>query len=300
MSTETVIMNQPHGAAPEHSSTDSVKSADGTTIAYRRFGHGPGIVLLHGAMESAQSHVQLAEALADAFTVYVPDRRGRGLSLPQSQDYSMAKEVEDLAALLDKTAAYNVFGVSSGAVITLQAALTLPVIHKVALYEPPLSLKRSEASAILARYDREMADGKLAAALVTGMKGAKMGPPIFSVMPRWLLESLTTMAINGEAKRGSGEYMPMRALAPTLHNDFQLIADMSERLQAFKAVHAEALLLGGSRSPAYLKSALDSLEQILPHARRIEFPGLDHAASGNSDRGGQPQLVADELRRFFA
>ncbi len=60
----------------------SVTSKDGTTIGYRQIGHGPGVVLVHGAMESALSHSQLAEALADTFTVCVYDRRGRGRSGP--------------------------------------------------------------------------------------------------------------------------------------------------------------------------------------------------------------------------
>src|SRR5438874_1780773 len=69
----------------EHYATGYVTSKDGTTLGYRQYGqpsHGPGVVLLHGAMESAQSHEQLAQALDDAFTVFVPDRRGRGLSGP--------------------------------------------------------------------------------------------------------------------------------------------------------------------------------------------------------------------------
>jgi hypothetical protein len=46
--------------------TDSATSRDGTTISYRQLGHGPGVVMLHGAMETAQRHMQLAEALAVA------------------------------------------------------------------------------------------------------------------------------------------------------------------------------------------------------------------------------------------
>jgi len=30
--------------------TGSVSSADGTTIGYRRVGHGPGVVLVHGGV----------------------------------------------------------------------------------------------------------------------------------------------------------------------------------------------------------------------------------------------------------
>ena len=111
----------------------SVTSTDGTTIGYHQLGRGPGLVLLHGSMESAQSHVQLAEALANSFTVYLPDRRGRGLSGPYSKDYSVDRDVEDMAALLAETGAHNVFGVSSGAIIWLRAALTLSTIHRAAI-----------------------------------------------------------------------------------------------------------------------------------------------------------------------
>jgi len=62
--------------------TGSVLSKDGTRIGYLQVGQGPAAVLLHGSNESARSHTQLALALADAFTVYLPDRRGRGLSGP--------------------------------------------------------------------------------------------------------------------------------------------------------------------------------------------------------------------------
>ena len=89
-------------------------------------------------------------------------------------------------------------------------------------------------------------------------------------------------------------------MAPTLRYDFKLIAEMSEKVESLREVRAEVLLLGGSKSPAFLKRALDDLKNVLPHVERVEFAGLDHAASWNSDRGGRPERVAAELRRFFA
>src|ERR1700738_3715419 len=109
--------------------TGSVTSRDGTTIGYRQLGQGPGVVVLHGAMESGTSHLQLARQLASSFTVYLPDRRGRGLSGPFGIDYSIRREVEDLSALLAETGAGRVLGVSSGALITLRGALTLPALR---------------------------------------------------------------------------------------------------------------------------------------------------------------------------
>ena len=278
----------------------SVTSIDGTVIGYRQLGQGPGVVVLHGAMESAESHLQLARALAGTFTVYLPDRRGRGTSGPYGSDYSVRRDVEDMDAVLQATGAHFVFGVSSGALIWLAAALTLPAIHKAAIFEPPLSVTGSVSTAFLPLYDAQIAKGDTSAALVTGMKAAQMGPPIFNAMPRWLLERLTRMMMASEDKKALAGDVTMRALAPTLHYDFQLVIELERALERFQQIRADVLLLGGSRSPAYLKVALDALEKVLPHARRVELAGLGHGASGNADRGGKPDVVADQLRRFFA
>lgn len=303
MNTKTSINNQSIVTTPEHYITDFVTSQDGTCIVYRQLGHGPGVVLLHGAMESAQSHMQLAEALADAFTVYLPERRGHNISGADSKVYDMQKEIEDLEALLTKTGTHHVFGVSAGGLICLQAALTLPAIDKAVLYEPALFINGSSSTAFLQRYDKEMAQGKVSAALVTAMIASQMGPPVFNAIPRWILELLTNMAMKSEDKKARSGDVTMRMLAPTLHYDFQLVDEMSGKLESFRAVRTEVLLLGGSKSPAYLKAALDALEKVLPHAKRVEFPGLGHGGSSdtsNTNRGGNPELVAQEMRRFFA
>src|ERR1700749_1093571 len=144
--------------------TGSVTSCDGTTIGYRRLGHGPGLIAVHGGMQAAQNLMKLAMALADSFTVYLPDRRGRGLSGPPGSHYSLTAECEDIDALAQATAARNIFGLSSGPIIALRAALVLPAIDKAALYEPPLSVSGSTPTGWLARYDREVAKGALGSA----------------------------------------------------------------------------------------------------------------------------------------
>jgi hypothetical protein len=157
--------------------------------------------------------------------------------------------------------------------------------------------------AFLPRYNREITQGKMAAALVTAMQGAQLGPAIFNVIPRPLLEFLTTRAMQSENKTARPGDVTMRILAPTLHYDFELVAEMAETLETFKAVRAEVLLLGGSKSTVWLKAALDALMTVLPHVKRVEFPGLDHGASSDpssTNRGGQPAVMAQELRRFFA
>jgi pimeloyl-ACP methyl ester carboxylesterase len=229
----------------------------------------------------------------------LPDRRGRGLSGPYRSGDVVPQDVEDMDALLTKTGAHEVFGVSSGAIISLQAALTIRAIHRAAIFEPPLMFNGSAPTAWLTRFDNEMAQGKVAAAMITGMKGAEMGPPMLNLIPRWLLERMTTMMMASEDKKARDDDVTMRMLAPTLHYDFQLVIEMDGALESFRALRAEVLLLGGSKSPAYLTRAVDVLEKVLPNVTRVEFPGLGHEASGNTDRRGQPERVAQELRRFF-
>jgi len=291
-------------ATPPALETGAVTSRDGTTIGYRRVGAGPGLVVLHGAMESSRSHLQLAEALADAFTVYLPDRRGRGLSGPYPADYSVRTEIDDMAALLSRTGAQYVFGVSSGAIIWLFAALELPAIRKAAIFEPPLLMDEAKSPQLMRRFDEEIAQGKVAAALITGMKAARLAPPVFERIPRWLLERMTQAMLASEDNRAAPDDVTMRMLAPTLHYDFELVRGSQGALDRFAAITADVLLLNGTASPAFLQASVDALERVLPRAERVRLAGLDHSASGNAadpltGRGADPARVALELRRFF-
>lgn len=292
--TNTNIKTQSTVAVHQRYTTGFVTSKDGTAIGYRQLGQGPGLVILHGGMESIQNHMQLAEALADTYTVYLPDRRGRGLSGPYGKNYGVQREVEDLEALLTKTSAHDIFGLSSGAIILLHAALTLPTIRKAVIFEPPLFNVTDDW---LPRFDKEIAEGKVAAALATSTKGTQMWG---HTMPRWLLELATKMSMASEDKKAKGNDVTMRKLVPTLHYDAQLIIESKEAMESFRAIPADVLLMGGSLSPDFLKAGLDALEKTLPNAQRVEIPGAGHGASGNTNRGGKPVLVAQALRRFFA
>lgn len=81
-----------------------------------------------------------------------------------------------------------------------------------------------------------------------------------------------------------------------MHYDAQLVLESEGPVERFRDVQAEVLLLGGSRSPRYLKTTLDALSTVLPRARRVEFLRVGHLAADNT---GRPEQVAEELRRFF-
>ncbi|MEV0232740.1 alpha/beta hydrolase [Nonomuraea sp. NPDC050786] len=279
---------------------DAVTSKDGTRIAYQRLGQGPGLVLLHGTMQAGRSNIELAQALARDFTCYVPDRRGRGDSGPYGPDYGLERETEDLDALLEATGAPYAVGVSSGAIITLHTALVRPGLRKAVLFEPPLDLGGTYPTDWLPRFDSELAAGRLPAALVTAMRAARLGPPFLSLMPRALLEALTARMLTHQEQAAAGGEPTFRELAPTLRYDAQVVAETACRLDTYRSVKAEMLLLGGTRSPAHLRSALSALERVLPHVRRVALKGLDHSATCNTAHRGHPERVATAIRAFLA
>jgi len=278
---------------------ETVVSRDGTTIGYRRFGQGAALILLHGSMSSGAHHTELARLLADIFTVFVPDRRGRGLSGPYGGGDPLAEELEDVEALLQATGARNVWGLSSGADLALQAARTMPALEKLAVYEPAILRDQAKAAKILETFDAEMARGRIGDAMVTAMRGAEMGPGWMRALPKAVLARMVGMGMAQEAKKPAGPYPAMGELAPTLHADFTIATASSGRLDDWRQIRADVLLMGGSKSPAFLKRALADLARVLPGAQRIELAGLDHAASWNRDVRGNPEPVAVELRRFF-
>lgn len=275
----------------------AVRSKDGTTIGHRRAGDGPGVVLMHGGGQSSQNLMTLARALSDHFTVYIPDRRGRGMSGPYGKDHGVRTEIADLEALLDQTQAHNVFGLSAGAVVALEAASTLPAITRLALYEPPLEFDGITQTSWLPRYEREMAAGRLAAALVTIMKGTA-DRTAFRVVPRFLLTGALGLAIRmTDGKPVAAGVVSPRDLIPTMHYDARTVLDAAGPLDRFAGLSCEVLLLGGSKSARNLTAAHDGLSAVVPRARRVTLPGAGHTAADNS---GKPELVAVQLRAFFS
>jgi pimeloyl-ACP methyl ester carboxylesterase len=276
--------------------TGSVISADGTVIGYRRFGQGPGLALVHGGLMASQNFTKLAEALAGRFTVYVPDRRGRGMSGPYTDDHCARKEVEDLHALVTGTDTHFVFALSAGAVTSLEAARHLSEIHKLALYEPPLSFSDSSSVDWVPRYEREMAAGKLGAAFATIVKGTKSSR-VMGRIPRFLLTPLLGLALKANAKEVKDGDVAIRELIPTMHYDASVVAELADSLATFRDVRIPVLLLRGAKSANYLHLAYDRLAGVLPDVRCVEIPGVGHLAADND---GKPELVAIDLCTFFS
>jgi pimeloyl-ACP methyl ester carboxylesterase len=123
----------------------TVTSKDGTTIAFDQSGMGPALILVGGifeqrAMDSETAQLAAFPLLAQHFSVYHYDRRGRGDST-DTQPYALEREIEDIEALIDEAGGEAfVFGISSGAALAFEAALALgSKVKKLAMYEPPYS-----------------------------------------------------------------------------------------------------------------------------------------------------------------
>src|SRR5688572_5943827 len=116
----------------------TVTSKDGTTIACARSGKGPVVVLVAGALCDRSMNAGLASLLEQRFTVINFDRRGRGGST-DTPPHAVEREVEDIEALIDAAGGTAfLYGISSGAVLALEAASRLPTkVTRLVLYEPP-------------------------------------------------------------------------------------------------------------------------------------------------------------------
>lgn len=301
-----------------------VHSKDGTEISYHQIGSGPGLIILHGAMQVGLSQADLAKALAQKnFTCYLPDRRGRGKSGPTGDDYSVEKEVEDATVLQEATGAKFMFGVSSGAIVTLKAALGAlgSKLERIAVFEPPWwpETELKENMIWIRRYEEEVGRGETAEAAITGMLGSKMGPPLlmWKYFPRSISVLMTKFLIRSEEKaeersrskkenntndNDDNERPPLfKDLVPTFRNDIKVVLDLcGNNLQTLSAVQTYTLILGGTRSPDYLQRSVRELEKILPNCNRVELEGIDHGGTFNTAQRGSPDVFANELVHFFS
>jgi pimeloyl-ACP methyl ester carboxylesterase len=104
----------------------SVTSADGTVVDYDRYGDGPTVILVGGAIQYRgidERTTRMANLLAEqGYTAVDYDRRGRGRS-GDTAPWALEREVEDVAALIAAVGGPAVlYSSSSGATVTLAAA----------------------------------------------------------------------------------------------------------------------------------------------------------------------------------
>ncbi len=278
--------------------TGAVRSVDGTSIAHRVIGaHGPPVVLVHGGLQAAQNFQRLAEHLSANYTVYVPDRRGRRPEAPAGEGYGLAREGEDLDALIRAVGARHLFGLSSGATIALYAALQYPGIEKVALYEPPLTIDGADPASWVPKFEGALAAGNCASAMAEILKGTA-GREYVTRLPRLVLVPLLRMVIEIDARKVSREEIALKDLIPTMRLDSIVQRESATMVNPrISELRSDVLLVGGEKSADALRRALDSIARRLPSANRVELKGVGHIAADNR---GAPDKVARLLDTFFS
>lgn len=261
----------------------TVNSKDGTTIAFDRLGQGPPIILVGGAFSyrAFPKLVQLAELLAEQFTVINYDRRGRGDS-GDTAPYAVDREIEDIQALIDAIGgSASVWGWSSGGALALRAAARGLKIHKLAVYEPPFMVDDTghlPPADFASRLDALTASDRRSDAVRLYMtKGMGIPPIIVTLM------------------RLSPFWAKLKATANTLPYDWAALGDTmaGKPLSAteWSPVATPTLVMAGEKSPAQLRNGAQALADVLPNAQ--------HRALARQSHNVSMKALAPVLEEFF-
>jgi pimeloyl-ACP methyl ester carboxylesterase len=256
-------------------------SKDGTPIAFTRIGDGPPVILVDGALcyRGMGESGQLAALLAPYFTVFTYDRRGRGGS-GDTSPYALEREIEDISALLSEAGgAAFLWGMSSGAVLALEAANRLNGIKKLALYEAPLIVDDSSSAT-----ERDWAMIAEAVAANRRSDAVKLFLKLVGV-PAFFIAVMPLMPV----------WSKLKAVAQTLPYDGAIVGDnqRGKPLPAgrWASVTVPALVLDGGKSPKWMRHGNQSLASLLPNARYQTLEGQTHML--------KPRAHAPILVEFF-
>ncbi len=261
---------------------ETVRSPDGTRIAYERGGNGPPLVLVHGTAADHTLWAPLLPALREHFTLYAVDRRGRGESgATDATTYAIAREFEDVAAVIDATGEpAHLFGHSYGALCALEVALRTSQLRTLVLYEPPIPLPPGTAIGppeTLARLETLLAAGDLEGILLTFAR-----------------EIVRLSEDEIAAARSMPDWQASVAAAPTIVSEVRATEAYVFDPAQVRELTTPTLLLLGSESPPFLTTATEAVAAALPHSRLTVLTGQGHLAMYTD-----PDLLVREIVQFL-
>ncbi|WP_329349329.1 alpha/beta hydrolase [Streptomyces sp. NBC_01261] len=252
-------------------------SRDGTAVAYQRIGAGPPVVLVGGAMTTGDGLLPLAAQLAHRFEAVPYDRRGRGAS-GDTAPFAVAREVEDIAALIDAVGgSAALYGHSSGAALAVHAAASGLPVTEVALYEPPFALDASgakERAEYTERLTELLAEDRRGDAVELFM--ALTGAP-----PQMI-----------EGARRSPMWPGMKAIAPTLVYDDAALGDGLVPTERLASLSVPVLTIAGGASPEWMRRAARNAADAAPDGTYRVLDGQTHMVD--------PVVLAPLLTEFFS
>ena len=260
---------------------DTVSSKDGTAIAFDKQGDGPPVILIDGAMgtRSSGSKPELAGLLAQHFTVYGYDRRGRGDS-GDTKPYAVEREIEDIDVLIDDAGGSAfVYGHSSGGCLALEATVKLgEKVKKLAVYEVPYN-DAAEAQKAWSEYIRNLTE-----ALASDRRGDAVA--LFMAYVGIPADQIAGM-------RHAPFWGGMEAIAPTLAYDHTAIMGKDGSIPVDRAsrVHAPTLVMTGGNGAPFMLETAKTLSKVIPNARLSTLAGQTHDV--------HPAALAPVLVEFF-
>lgn len=240
-------------------------TVDGRTLAYRRAGDGPPVLLLHSALSDSREWRRQLEALGHEFTVVAWDAPGCGGSFDPPSDFTAADFADQVAGLtraLDLGKVHLV-GLSFGAVLALEVYRRHPaMVSSLVLASgyagwagslPPeeVAQRARRALAEAQRPPREWVEGYL--------------PGFFAgEVPRRLLDEVRAIMLDTRPAS-------MRAMVHALaHADLRDVAP---------GIAVPTLLLHGEKDARAPRSVADDLQSRIPGSRLVVLPDVGHVCN---------------------
>jgi pimeloyl-ACP methyl ester carboxylesterase len=253
---------------------ETVRSRDGTLIAYERTGQGPIAVLVHGSGGDHRIWRRPAAHLAADLTVVSMARRGRGGSGPYTGDHVIEREYEDVAVLADAFDEPVVLvGHSYGARCCLHGALlSARGVRGLVLYDPPVF--RPTPAHVVDRFAELVAAGDRDGA--AELFFSEFGDPPAEVARRRATSGWRMVADN----------------AHTIAPEFGALRGYRFDPGDFADLRVPTLVLVGGASPPNMRQSAAGIVAALPDARLEVLDGQAHLAMVTG-----PEPLARAIRR---
>jgi pimeloyl-ACP methyl ester carboxylesterase len=272
----------------KESSMKTVTSKDGSRIAYDVYGQGPAVILVDGATATRAfgGSTDLAKGLAETgFTAYAFDRRRRGES-GDTQPYAVAREIEDIEALIDQAGGTaHLFGISSGGALALEAAAVLgDKVNKLAVYEVPYmgaeSASRVPPPEVFTQTKQAVQEGR-------------NGDAFAAYMGQWIPEEMLA------GMRQAPFWPMMEAVAPSLVNDATVMfgRNFTPQKELLERITMPVLALSGDVDmlpgvdTSFFRKAAQAIANMVPHGKYQILSGQNHDVDS--------EVLAPVLSKFY-
>lgn len=240
----------------------AVKSSDGVEISVSRSGSGPALLLIHGALLNATLTWFAVQAkLAEQFTVYAMDRRGRAPS-GDGKEYALSLEADDIVSVVEAIGEPVIIVAHSyGALATVEALPRLQQVTKLILYEPPGLVPEKAESDVVAKLERALAADNREEIVTLFLREQVGAPPEvlagFKTSPVWPI---------------------VLQISPTLPREARTVNAYVMQPELLASCRIPAVMLAGSETRGRMREGADLLCRTMPDCRVVVLEGQGHTA----------------------